>query len=985
MLVALGLRWLLTPLVGDGVPFITVFAAMMILLLSVRPLPFLVASVLGGLGVQVFFLAPRNSLALQGSAEYAAIMLFGLTVGAAALAAWLADRLHGRRRETEEELVRRGEELRVVTDAMPALISYVDNQFRYRFVNARYLEWFGTPAETMVGRTMREVLGDVAFGQVRSHAEAALAGRRCHYELEAAYTNGTRLIHAEYVPDVRSDGTVAGFYALVTDISEQRRAEAAQARLAAIVETSGDAILSVSLSGEILTWNAGAEQLFGHAAAEAVGRTMSLILPPGYQDEDRSIRERVQRGEVVGPYDTQRRTKDGRFIDVSVTASPIRDNTGRIIGASKLDRDITERKQAERALHESQRRLATLVGNLPGMAYRYLNQPGWPVEFVSERVCDIVGHEPQAFVSGQLSWTQLIHPEDLERVRSAITAGIRARRPWQIEYRVLHHDGSERWVWERGEPVVDASGELLALEGFVSDVSQRKQVEHELEASRARERSYLEHLPVGVFFANDKGEMIFANAAAHRIWGGVELAGPQGYNAYEGYWHGTDRRVAPEEWSLARALRGETSIAEELDIRTFDGQRKTILSSAVPVRDGDGTIIGAVIMNLDITEQKRAETALKHADRRKDEFLATLAHELRNPLAAIRTATELLVGRQSEQLDRITGVIKRQVSLMVRLIDDLLDVSRITHGTLELRVERTSLLALVNQAIDAAQPWIQRKRHTVLVEAVSGVVEVEGDAVRLVQVFTNILSNACKYTDPGGRVEVHITRDGGAAQVEFRDNGIGIPADKLDTIFEMFSQLDAPGRGDGGLGIGLTLSRRLVEMHGGSMIAASEGPGRGSQFTVRIPAVPARELESELPLGADDLDLDAAHDQQARRVLVVDDNVDAADTLAILLSARGHATRTAYDGTTALAEVATFRPEVLLLDLGLPDINGADVCKAIRAEPWGKRMLVVALSGWGQERDKRRTAEAGFDAHLTKPANIGELTHLLANTSPAPD
>jgi CheY-like chemotaxis protein/two-component sensor histidine kinase len=312
---------------------------------------------------------------------------------------------------------------------------------------------------------------------------------------------------------------------------------------------------------------------------------------------------------------------------------------------------------------------------------------------------------------------------------------------------------------------------------------------------------------------------------------------------------------------------------------------------------------------------------------------------------------------------------------MVRLTDDLLDVSRMTHGTLGLHTERTSLRSLLNQAIDAAHPWSDRKQHTVELDAPDDSIEVEGDAVRLVQVFTNMLSNACKYTDPGGRIGVRVARDGDAAIVEIRDSGVGIPHDKLDSIFEMFARLDSAGRSEGGLGIGLTLSRRLVEMHGGTMIAASEGPGRGSQFTVRLPAIHAARPEHSSQLVATD-GLQGA--SRARRVLIVDDNVDAAESLAILLSAEGHVIQTAYDGKAALREVATFRPEVLLLDLGLPDIDGTDVCKAIRTEPGGQQLLVIALSGWGQERDKRRTAEAGFDAHLTKPADLGELTTLIA-------
>jgi PAS domain S-box-containing protein len=706
----LGIRWLLDPLLGDAVPFITVFAALLVLVLIVRPGPFLVGTVLGVVGAVTLFINPR--LDPITTSELLQIALFGLATAAGAFASWLSQRVQTRRQQAEDELMRRSEELRVITDAMPALISYVDTNLRYQFVNARYVEWFGRRSEEIVGQDLRSVLGDAAFERVKPHFEAALAGHRSTFEGEIPYESGTRYVRGEYVPNIGPDGRVIGFYALVSDVSEQRQAEVARAQLAAIVETSGDAIFSISPERTILTWNAGAERLFGYSAAEAVGRTIDLILPPEHADEERSKLERVWQGEPVGPSDTVRRTKDGRMIDVSVTVSPIRDASGRIVGASKLDRDITERKQAE----------AT-----------------------------------------------------------------------------------------------------------------------------------------------------------------------------------------------------------------------------------------------------------------KDEFIATLAHELRNPLAAVYSATEVLgAPTTGEQLERITGIIRRQVSLMMRLLDDLLDVSRITRGTLELRSEHTSVLSLVHQALDAASPWIDRKGHSVKVEAAEGSLDVDGDPVRLVQVFTNMLNNACKYTNPRGHINVRIARDGDNAVVEIRDDGIGIPREKLDTIFEMFSQLGSPRRSEGGLGIGLALSRRLVEMHGGTMTADSQGPGQGSRFTVRLPAIhsAARERTSSTSIEARP---EHARETRARRVLVVDDNVDAADTLASMLSSLGHTTRIAYDGSRALAEVSTFRPEVLLLDLGLPDIDGIQVCRAIRAKPWGKDVFVVALSGWGQARDRLRTAEAGFDAHLAKPAALDELSRLLAN------
>jgi two-component system, chemotaxis family, CheB/CheR fusion protein len=858
---ALAARWLLSPVIGESaVPFVTVTAVLLPLILLVRPGAFLLAALVGGFGALVLFVRPRFSLGAADAADFLELLLFGLASIAAAFAAWLSRRVQTQRAESELELARRSEEVRLVTDAMPALISHVGSDQRYRFVNARYVEWFGHPADEIVGRDMRDVLGDEAFERARPYAEAALAGRRSRYEVELPYRyGGTRRVVAEYVPRVRADGMVDGFFALVSDVTEQRRAEAAQARLAAIVETSGDAITSIGLDGTFLTWNAGAERLFGYEPAEAIGRKLDLIVPPEHTAEERETLERVGVGEVVGPYDTVRRAKDGRRVEVSVTVSPIRDASGAVVGASKVDRNITDRLAAERALRES---------------------------------------------------------------------------------------------------------------------------EQELQTARARERSYLDHLPVGVWFADERGELVYANQAGRRIWGGVRMVGPEDYEQYEVYRHGTDQRIGSEEWALYRAVRGgEASLGEVIDIRAFDGARRTLLNSAVPVRDEEGEIVGGVVMNLDITELKNAEAALRESDRRKDEFLATLAHELRNPLAAVSSATELLANGSAlttEQLARTAGAVQRQVATMVRLVDDLLDVSRISRGTLELRPERTELLHLVEEAVTAARPWIEAKGHSLVVSRPAEPLDIDGDSVRLIQVLSNLLSNACDYTEEGGRIEVRVEKDGAEAVVEIQDTGIGIPEEQLDSIFEMFTRLEAPGTGQTGLGIGLTLSRQLVEMHGGTLRAASGGPGRGSTFAVRLPmAAPCREDPASAQSSGD---TEGAESPKARRILVVDDNVDGADMLAMLLTAHGHDVRTAYDGKGALALAAAFAPEVILLDLGLPDLDGMEVCRTVRAERWGVDVLIVAVSGWGQDEDKRRTAEAGFDAHLTKPARIEEVTRVLAST-----
>jgi CheY-like chemotaxis protein len=378
----------------------------------------------------------------------------------------------------------------------------------------------------------------------------------------------------------------------------------------------------------------------------------------------------------------------------------------------------------------------------------------------------------------------------------------------------------------------------------------------------------------------------------------------------------------------------------------------------------------------DLTQRKQAEQALREADRRKDEFLATLAHELRNPLAPVRNAVELLraSGPAAPELEWARDVIDRQLRQMTRLIDDLMDVSRISRGKIELQRERVELAKVVHGAVETSRPLVEQMGHELTVTLPPEPIFLDGDVTRLAQVFLNLLNNAAKYTEPGGRIDLRAERQGGEVVVTVRDNGIGIPAAALPTIFEMFAQVEgASSRSQGGLGIGLTLVKRLVEMHGGSVTADSEGPGKGSTFTVRLP------IGAEWPHTPDDPeDEERISPISKLRILVVDDNQDAAASLAMLLRLTGNEVRTAHDGEEAVRAAGEFRPRVVLLDIGLPKMTGYEVARIIRQQPGGKDMTLIAVTGWGQEEDRRKASEAGFDRHMVKPVDPKELLELLA-------
>ncbi|MFO1019174.1 MAG: ATP-binding protein [Planctomycetales bacterium] len=457
---------------------------------------------------------------------------------------------------------------------------------------------------------------------------------------------------------------------------------------------------------------------------------------------------------------------------------------------------------------------------------------------------------------------------------------------------------------------------------------------------------------------------IYANEILLRMWGKTREEAI-GRNCLElGYepWHAEmhDREI-DQVIATKQPIRGEVPFSGTFGRRIYD-------YIFVPVFGLNGEVEAVAGTTRDVTDRKEA-------DHRKDEFLATLAHELRNPLAPIRSSINILQmsGSDPETVGRICEMIERQVTHMVRLVDDLMEVSRITRGIIELQHEQTDLATIVRSAVDTSQPIIAESAHRLSVSLPQGPVPIYGDGVRLAQVISNLLNNAAKYTDRGGQIGLSAEREDNELVIRVRDNGIGIPAEKLPFVFDMFMQVDRSNRrAQGGLGIGLTLVKRLVEMHEGSITVESDGPGQGSEFIVRLPLTiidpEEREPDAENP---------PVVSNGKRRVLVVDDNRDAATTLGMLMKALGSEVQTANDGPTALSIMESFRPDLVLLDIGMPQMDGYEVARRIRQRPEFEKIQLAALTGWGQDSDRERTREAGFNHHLVKPAGIQELQGLL--------
>jgi len=537
------------------------------------------------------------------------------------------------------------------------------------------------------------------------------------------------------------------------------------------------------------------------------------------------------------------------------------------------------------------------------------------------------------------------------------------------------------------QPLRDEEGRVTGILAHGIDVTARVKAEQELaqvaaEAERWR-RLYETALSNTVDFNyvfDLEGRFVFVNQTLLALWG-LTLAEATGKNFFE-------LDYPPE---LAARLQQEIQTV----IRTREPlKNQTPYTSAagtgyyeyifVPVL-GEGGVVEAVAGSTrDISERIALENELREsaanlsdADRRKDEFLATLAHELRNPLAPLRSGLEVLkiAGNAGPTAERTRSTMARQVDQLTRLVDDLLDVSRITRNKLELRLERVELGEVLRSALEASRPLVDAGGHELTVTLPREQVYLNADLTRLAQVFSNLLNNAAKYTEWGGHIELTAERRGMDAVVTIRDNGVGIRAELLPILFDLFTQADRTlERSQGGLGIGLTLVKRLVEMHGGTVEAHSAGEGLGSEFVVRLPVAASPVVEavakpaSETPAPA-----------PSRRVLVADDNKDAAETLCELLELLGYEVKTAPDGQAAVEVAAAFQPEVVLMDIGMPRMNGYEACRRIRRLPGGDRMRIVALTGWGQAEDRRRSSDAGFDDHLVKPVDPGMLGDLLSS------
>ena len=798
------------------------------------------------------------------------------------------------------------------------------------------------------------------------------------------------------------------------EIADRRRAEAAlrlsEARFRAVMEQSPLSTQIFNADGVAIRVNRAWEQLWG-VTLESIPEYNVLKDP---QLEALGIAPLIRRafaGEAVhlpviryDPHDTipDRSWHDDPVRWVSAFAYPVKDESGRVREVVLVHEDVTAARKAELQLHASEERLRL------ALAAGRMN--AWDWDLVTDRIeCSENAAEFWGIEVGQASdFLAVVHPDDLEVLAGAVQDAAAARAPYDATYRLIK-DGAVRWMQSRGRVELGADGQPVRVLGVTVDITDHKAAQEALQlladAGETLGASLDYHATLqsltriavpriadwcAVDLLSDSGDLERV-AVNHRDPAQIAVAAelfaryPPRRGEADGPWHIlesgqpewsaeiTDAMLegvarTPEHLAMLRALSLHSAIRVPLVARGASIGVLTLVhaESGRRYRESDIDLAkdlarraAAAVDNARLYEQLRAE------DRRKDEFLATLAHELRNPLAPIRTGLALLrMSRDEDALEKTRQIMERQLGHMVRLVDDLLDLSRVTRGRVQLERERVDLWSIVGAALETSRPALDAAGLQLVVRLPPEPVVLDADRTRLAQVLSNLLNNAAKFTETGGSVEIDAIQEGASVLVRVTDTGVGIPRDMLGHVFEMFAQVGGSvARSQGGLGIGLTLVKRLVELHGGQVWAESDGPGEGSSFVLRLPVSAAPATEQELAI----LEPLHASSPSTRRILVVDDNADVADTLAALLTLDGHEVRTAANGTTALAVAAELRPHIAFLDIGLPGMDGYELARRLRSDAMLPAMMLVAVTGWGQAEDRRRAREAGFDDHLTKP------------------
>jgi len=859
---------------------------------------------------------------------------------------------------------------------------------RYVRVNQKFCALTGYTEAELMERTPSDITLEADRDRTEIAYSKLIQGEISLIEIEKRYLrkDGSEiwvLVNSTLLRDAK--GRPSRTITVVQDIHARKQAEeqlrASEERFRATFVSAPVGIAHVDLDGRWLRFNDATCTIIGYDREKLVTLTFADITHPDDVEADWAQARRLLAGEI-GMYSMEKRyiREGGDLVWVNLTVSLLCDAEGAPMNFISVLEDITERKQAEEAFRKNAELFTRLVDQAPTGTYvvdsefrmQQVNALAAPV---FGEVHPLIGRDFAEII--EILWGPEVGGQIADIFRHTLATGEHYVSPRFVEQR---SDIGEQQAYEWEAQRVTLADGRHGVVCYFQDITERQRAEQAQREAETRTRLATEATAVGIWEWNIPANTVRWDAQMFRIYG-IEPT-PSGFVDYTD-WSGA---LLPEELRENEQILQDTvrrcgnSRREFRILRRSDGEQRDVESVETVRTNAQGQTEWVVGTNLDVTSRKRLEENLRviaaelsEADHRKDEFMATLAHELRNPLAPIRNGLQVMkLAGVSGTVEQARSMMERQLTHMVRLVDDLLDVSRISQGKIELRKERLDVRAVIDAAVETSRPLIEEAGHDLVVAVPEEPIFVDGDATRLAQVVSNLLTNSSKYMHRGGHIRLTVRRDNEGVAISVADTGIGIPLAMLEKVFVMFTQVDRTlEKTTGGLGIGLSLVKGLVEMHGGTIEAKSKGEGKGSEFVVWLPVV----IEASKPQEPDVEVRTPA--KSSLRILIVDDNRDSANSLAMILEIMGNDIRSVYDGQAGVNVAGEFRPNVALVDIGLPKLNGHEVARHIRAQPWGQTMVLIALTGWGQDSDREKTRDAGFNAHLVKPVDLQVLGQML--------
>jgi PAS domain S-box-containing protein len=874
--------------------------------------------------------------------------------------------------------------------------------------NAAAERVFGYPAAELIGRPVRILIPEDRQSEEDDILARVRRGERVeHFETVRIRKDGREIHVSLTVSPVRdAAGAIIGASKIARDITGQKEAASAQAFLAAIVASSDDVIIAKDLHGIIRQCNAATERVFGYSAQELIDRSVRILIPADRQHEEDDILSRIGRGERIDHFETQRVRKDGQLIDISLTISPIKDGSGRIIGISKIARDITAQRRAAAEIAAQQAWFKITLGSIGDAVIAA--DPHGRVTFINATAERLTGWREAEAVGHPLDEVfNIVNERTGQVVDNPATLVMKLGHVVGLANHtiLIARDGTERPIADSAAPIRDAAGQLLGVVLVFRDVTEERRREHALAEQRKWLETILESIGDAVVATDVHGRVVFMNPVAEYLtgWSAERALGRPSQEVFRVV--DEQRREAVED-PVSRVLAEGTVVGfgNSSLLIASDGTERPIDQSGAPIRDGEGRLGGVVLVFKDVSERQRVEmerqgaaaererlleaeraarAEAERASRVKDEFVAMVSHELRTPLNAILGWTQLMMrGRHDPaNVERGIEIISRNTRLQAQLISDLLDISRIVSGKLPLEMQAVDVHAVALDAIETVRHEAAAKDIRLALALDQSAGTVAADPARLQQVIWNLLSNAIKFTPRGGRIDVTLRRHEGQAELRVSDTGVGIRSDVLPHVFDRFHQADRSiTRRFGGLGLGLSIVKHLMELHGGTVSADSPGEGKGATFRIALPAgsqtpsaaaVPAAPSQEPYePVALDNI-----------RVLIIEDEPDSREFLKRLLESQGATVLVAASACEALEVIRDDPPQLLLSDIGLPDMDGYELIRRIRGNDHGPMSAVpaIALTAYARAEDRARALRAGYQAHLAKPVESGELLMTIAS------